>query len=63
MIYLVDHVLPESYFANNLRALSVDMAVFRELLGVHLPQLSRHLDHLQNAASDATSGEGGTLII
>lgn len=57
MILLIDHVLPESYFANNLRALSVDMAVFRDLLGVHLPQLSRHLDHLQTAAADDATGE------
>jgi len=56
MIYLMDHVLPESYFANNLRALSVDMAVFRELLHIQLPQLSRHLDHLQVAARDHNTG-------
>lgn len=56
MIYLVDHVLPESYFANNLRALSVDMAVFRDLLRMQLPQLSKHLDHLQAAARDDTTG-------
>ncbi|KAB7508178.1 TBC1 domain family member 30 [Armadillidium nasatum] len=40
MIYLIEGVLPESYFANNLRGLSVDMAVFRELMRVHLPELS-----------------------
>jgi hypothetical protein len=56
MIFLIDHVLPESYFANNLRALSVDMAVFRDLLRVQLPQLSKHLDHLQAAARDDTTG-------
>ena len=56
MIYLVDHVLPESYFANNLRALSVDMAVFRDLLRIQLPQLSKHLDYLQAAARDDTTG-------
>ncbi|KAK1906288.1 TBC1 domain family member 30 [Dissostichus eleginoides] len=39
MIYLIDKVLPESYFANNLRALSVDMAVFRDLLRLKLPRL------------------------
>ncbi|XP_051911867.1 uncharacterized protein tbc1d30 isoform X5 [Hippocampus zosterae] len=51
MIYLIDKVLPESYFANNLRALSVDMAVFRDLLRVKLPRLSRHLHRLQKAAN------------
>ncbi|KAL4225983.1 hypothetical protein ACF0H5_013970 [Mactra antiquata] len=54
MIYLIDHVLPQGYFANNLRALSVDMAVFRDLLKV-FPKLSRHLDYLQHA-QDQTSG-------
>ncbi|XP_053378292.1 TBC1 domain family member 30-like isoform X2 [Mercenaria mercenaria] len=54
MIYLIDHVLPQGYFANNLRALSVDMAVFRDLLKI-FPKLSRHLDYLQHA-QDQTSG-------
>ena len=56
MIYLIDHVLPESYFDNNLRALSVDMAVFRDLLKLTLPTLSKHLDHLQHAAQDVSTG-------
>ncbi|XP_067685212.1 TBC1 domain family member 30-like isoform X1 [Haliotis asinina] len=56
MIYLIDHVLPESYFANNLRALSVDMAVFRDLLRFTYPHLAKHLNHLQNAAQDITTG-------
>ena len=56
MIYLIDHVLPDGYFGNNLRALSVDMAVFRDLLGSHLPQLSRHLNHMQAAAKDHSTG-------
>ncbi|XP_062374417.1 TBC1 domain family member 30 isoform X2 [Sardina pilchardus] len=51
MIYLIDKVLPDSYFANNLRALSVDMAVFRDLLRIKLPELSQHLHHLQKAAN------------
>ena len=58
MIYVIDHVLPASYFANNLRALSVDMAVFRDLLKVQLPQLAKHLDKLQAAARDDTTGKG-----
>jgi hypothetical protein len=56
MIYLIDRVLPESYFANNLRALSVDMAVFRDLLQSQLPQLASHLKHLQAAAKDQSTG-------
>jgi hypothetical protein len=56
LIYLIDHVLPDSYFANNLRALSVDMAVFRDLLHIQYPHLSSHLDHLQAAAGDNTTG-------
>lgn len=56
MIYLIDHVLPDSYFANNLRALSVDMAVFRDLLQWKYPPLSRHLDNLQRTAQEEASG-------
>lgn len=55
MIYLIEGVLPESYFANNLRGLSVDMAVFRDLLRIHLPTLSHHLDALQT--KDAHEGK------
>lgn len=55
MIYLIEGVLPESYFADNLRGLSVDMAVFRDLLSLKLPELSRHLDNLQQESKD--SGE------
>jgi len=58
MIYLIDRVLPESFFANNLRALFVDMAVFRELMRSHLPRLSRHLDRLRaTSPSDKDSGK------
>lgn len=56
MIYLIDRVLPESYFDNNLRALSVDMAVFRDLLHLTFPTLSKHLDRLQHAAQDVATG-------
>ncbi|CAH8516527.1 unnamed protein product [Schistosoma turkestanicum] len=53
MVYLIDYVLPESYFAQNLQALSVDIAVFRQLLQNRLPELANHLDHLQfKAASE-----------
>ncbi|KAK1790505.1 hypothetical protein P4O66_014390, partial [Electrophorus voltai] len=57
MIYLIDKVLPDSYFANNLRALSVDMAVFRDLLRLKLPELSQHLHHLQKVANRVGGGE------
>ncbi|KAF2365805.1 TBC1 domain family member 30 C-terminal [Trinorchestia longiramus] len=56
MIYLIEGVLPESYFANNLRGLSVDMAVFRDLLRMRLPTLSRHLDYLRQDAADSSTG-------
>ncbi|KAL0964892.1 hypothetical protein UPYG_G00274000 [Umbra pygmaea] len=56
MIYLIDKVLPDSYFANNLRSLSVDMAVFRDLLRVKLPHLSLHLHHLQKTANQEEGG-------
>ncbi|KAE8615463.1 hypothetical protein XENTR_v10008529 [Xenopus tropicalis] len=56
MIYLIDKVLPDSYFANNLRALSVDMAVFRDLVRMKLPELSQHLDVLQRTANKESGG-------
>ncbi|XP_050533586.1 TBC1 domain family member 30-like isoform X2 [Daktulosphaira vitifoliae] len=52
MIYLIEGVLPEGYFANNLRGLSIDMAVFRDILRVRLQNLSKHLDKLQNESKD-----------
>lgn len=56
MIYLIEGVLPEGYFADNLRGLSVDMAVFRDLLRARLPKLSKHLEALQNDAKDKATG-------
>ena len=50
MVYVIDHVLPTNYFANNLRALSVDMAVLRDLMREKLERLSKHLDSLQAQA-------------
>ena len=50
MVYVIDHVLPTNYFANNLRALSVDMAVLRDLMRAKLFRLSKHLDSLQAQA-------------
>lgn len=60
MIYLIEGVLPEGYYANNLGGLSVDMAVLRELLRQRLPRLWRHLDTLQWCDSDKTTGGGTT---
>uniref|UniRef100_A0A0K2TK87 TBC1 domain family member 30 n=1 Tax=Lepeophtheirus salmonis TaxID=72036 RepID=A0A0K2TK87_LEPSM len=57
MIYMIEGVLPEFYFTNNLRGLSVDMAVFRDLLKLRLPRLSKHLDDLQLQAREGTSYE------
>ena len=57
MTHLVDGVLPENYFANNLQGLSVDMAVFRDLMKVRLPQLSKHLDGLQKEANKVSTGK------
>jgi len=57
MIYLIEGVLPEGYFADNLRGLSVDMAVFRDLLRSRLPKLSKHLEALQSDAKDKATGE------
>lgn len=51
MVYLIDYTLPENYFAQNLYALSADMATFREFMKHFLPELSDHIDHLQKAAS------------
>lgn len=47
MVYLVEAVLPEGYFADDLRGLSADMAAFRDLLRLRLPRLAQHMDHLQ----------------
>ncbi|XP_059484396.1 TBC1 domain family member 30 isoform X2 [Neocloeon triangulifer] len=53
MILLIEGVLPDGYFASNMCGLSVDMAVFRELLRLRLPRLSKHLEALQAEASGA----------
>ena len=57
MIFLVDGVLPKSYFTDNLRDLAVDMAVFSDLLSTHLPRLHAHLDRLRLEECTATSEE------
>lgn len=47
MIYLIEHVLPPDYFANDLEALSVDLCVFQELIQGFMPELSNHLENLR----------------
>lgn len=47
MIFLIEQVLPSGYFDQTLRALSVDMAVLRDLLHQRLPKMAAHLDNLQ----------------
>ncbi|XP_048467814.1 TBC1 domain family member 30-like [Rhincodon typus] len=56
LVYLLDRVLPDNYFANNLSALTVDIAVFHDLLRIKLPELSQHLDRLCTAAKKANDG-------
>lgn len=56
MVYVVDYMLPKEYFAHNLRALTVDMAVFRKYLSMKLPKLSTHLVKLQQESLDTTTG-------
>nr|CDS30201.1 TBC1 domain family 0 [Hymenolepis microstoma] len=51
MICLVDYILPESYFARNLQALSVDVTVFWDLLTFCQPNLAAHLQKLQKEAA------------
>ena len=52
MIFMIEGILPECYFTDNLRGLSVDMAVFRDLLKVRIPRLSQHLDNLQKCTHE-----------
>ena len=51
MIHVVEYLLPEHYFNNNLIALSVDLAVFRELLRHRLPRLWNHITKLQGTCT------------
>lgn len=54
MIFLVEQVLPAGYFDQTLRALSVDMAVLRDLLNQRLPKLAAHLETLQKSSGTAS---------
>ena len=56
MIFLIEQVLPSGYFDQSLRALSVDMAVLRDLLHQRLPKLATHLDSLQKNSGKCNAG-------
>lgn len=56
MIYLIEGVLPEGYYADNLRGMAIDMAVFCDLMRIKLPKLSKHLEALQNDNKDKATG-------
>ncbi len=48
--------MPEGYFTNSMHSLAIDMAVFRELLKLHLPKLCSHLNALQfNSIAESSS--------
>ncbi|GMT24883.1 hypothetical protein PFISCL1PPCAC_16180, partial [Pristionchus fissidentatus] len=47
MIFLIEQVLPRGYFDQSLRALSVDMAVLKELMKERLPKTVAHLENLR----------------
>ncbi|CAF1082876.1 unnamed protein product [Rotaria sordida] len=53
LIYLIDSILP-NFFSNNLRALAIDMAVFREWLRMYNSKLHIHLQKLQSSSHDAS---------
>lgn len=52
MIYLIEGILPKGYFSGSLGGLQADMAVFREILAVRLPKLSKHLQKLQGPVGE-----------
>ena len=47
MVFLIDFIIPDNYFAQNLYALSADMVVVRELVKLYLPRLSAHVEQLR----------------
>ncbi|UJR27171.1 hypothetical protein I4U23_008468 [Adineta vaga] len=53
LIYLIDSILP-NFFENNLRALAIDMAVFREWLKIYNAKLHNHLQNLQSTSHDVS---------
>ena len=50
-MYLIEHVFPKDFFTHKLEGLSVDIAVFRDLIAFYLPELSGHLEMICEAAS------------
>ena len=63
MIFMIEGILPECYFTDNLRGLSVDMAVFRDLLKLRIPRLSQHLDNLQKCAHEGAASGNITKLL
>jgi hypothetical protein len=55
MIYIIECILPDSYFNNNMRGLLVDEAVFLELFNDHLPSLSKHMNSFQGIEANHNS--------
>lgn len=51
LIFLLESVLPDGYFDQSLRALSVDITVLRLLLQQVLPQVASHLEKLRKKSS------------
>ena len=51
LVYLIEHVFPKDFFTHKLEGLSVDIAVFRDLIAFYLPELSGHLEMIREAAS------------
>ncbi|VDN19693.1 unnamed protein product [Gongylonema pulchrum] len=57
IIFLIEHVLPRGYFDRSLYALSVDMAVLKDLLYQRLPKTAKHLDDLQHQSRESSGYE------
>uniref|UniRef100_A0A1I7XDH4 Rab-GAP TBC domain-containing protein n=1 Tax=Heterorhabditis bacteriophora TaxID=37862 RepID=A0A1I7XDH4_HETBA len=52
MIFVIEQVLPQGYFDHSLRALSVDMAVMKDLILQRLPKTIQHLEMLQSTSGN-----------
>ena len=51
LVFLIDRVFPKEFFTHKLEGLSVDIAVFRDLMSFYLPEVSDHLEGIREAAS------------
>ncbi|CAI4227107.1 unnamed protein product [Auanema sp. JU1783] len=52
LLFLIERVIPNGYFDQSLRALSVDMSVLKDLLHNRLPKTMQHLDNLQQSSGN-----------